>query len=106
MFVIADTAAQTISFPLLANPAWPSNENLIISSRSNEIGSVIERINNFSYQGNRLDISFTAKYVIDAIRALGCDEITFLFNGDTKSFVVKSNKDESIIQLIQPVRTA
>ena len=83
-----------------------SNENLIISSRSNEIGSVIERINNFSYQGNRLDISFTAKYVIDAIRALGCDEITFLFNGDTKSFVVKSNKDESIIQLIQPVRTA
>ena len=76
-----------------------------ISSRSREVGSAKETIGTFNYNGVNLDISFTSKYVIDAIRSLGNDNIVVLFNGDMKPFVIKSKDDESCIQLVLPVRT-
>ena len=82
-----------------------SIESFIISSKSLEIGSVVEKIKNFIYTGERLDISFTAKYVIDAIRAIGSEEISILLNGDMKTFIIKNKNDDSNIQLVQPVRT-
>ena len=82
-----------------------SEDSFVISSKSLEIGSVVERIKNFIYSGDRLDISFTARYVIDAIRAIGSEEITILLNGDMKTFIIKNKNDDSNIQLVQPVRT-
>ena len=80
-------------------------DGVSISSRSQEVGSAVEKISNFHYEGNRLDISFTAKYVIDAIIALGCEEISLKFNGDAKPFVIKNEKDDTCVQLVLPVRT-
>ncbi len=82
-----------------------SSEGAEVSSKSQEVGSVIEKISTFKYEGNRLDISFTARYVIDAIRAIGTEEIYVLFNGDTKPFILKCKEDASIVQLVLPVRT-
>ena len=82
-----------------------SEDSFVISSKSLEIGSVVERIKNFIYHGDRLDISFTARYVIDAIRAIGSEEVTILLNGDMKTFIIKNKNDDSNIQLVQPVRT-
>ena len=80
-------------------------ERAEISSKSQEIGSVVETIDSFTYEGPRLDISFTAKYAIEAIRAIGTENVTILFNGDMKPFVIKNNEDDSNIQLLLPVRT-
>ncbi len=80
-------------------------DNVEISSRSQEIGSAVEKVPNFHYEGNRLDISFTSKYVIDAIKALGSEEIVLSFNGDAKPFVISNSKDDTCIQLVLPVRT-
>ena len=70
-----------------------SEDSFVISSKSLEIGSVVERIKNFIYHGDRLDISFTARYVIDAIRAIGSEEVTILLNGDMKTFIIKNKND-------------
>ena len=76
-----------------------------ISSRSQELGSVVEKIKTFSYKGNKMDISFSAGYVIDAIKSIGQEDIMLCFNGEMKPFVIKSKKDGTIIQLVLPVRT-
>lgn len=82
-----------------------SSDKVEITSKSQEIGSVTEKIDSFKYEGSRLDISFTSKFVIEAIRAIGTEEVTILFNGDMKPFILKNNNDESVLQLILPVRT-
>ena len=41
----------------------------------------------------------------DAIKAIGTDEITINFSGELKPMVVQKDGDNSLIQLISPVRT-
>ena len=60
---------------------------------------------NYRYEGSRLDISFTAKYVTEAIKASGSEEITIGFNGDMKAFVIRNKEDKTALQLVLPVRT-
>ena len=80
-------------------------DGVSVSSRSQEVGSAKETISSFKFKGQYLEISFTSKYVIDAIRSLGSDEIVLYFNGDMKPFVIKAKNKESCIQLVLPVRT-
>ena len=61
-----------------------SADKIEISSRSQEIGSVVEKISNFEYEGQKLDISFSAGYVLDAIKSIESDDIVILFNGEMK----------------------
>ena len=82
-----------------------STERVNLTSNSQEIGSVVESIQNYRYEGSRLDISFTAKYVTEAIKALGSEEITIGFNGDMKAFVIRNKEDKTALQLVLPVRT-
>ena len=81
-------------------------QNLVtISSSSQEIGSVEDTITSAIFEGEDLSISFSAKYLTDAIRAIGSNKISIYFTGPMKPFVIKNNSDESIIQLVLPVRT-
>ena len=52
-----------------------------------------------------IDISFSAKYMLDALKTMKDDEILILLNGEVKPIVIKSMKDESLIQLILPIKT-
>lgn len=76
-----------------------------ISSRSQEIGSVVETISNYEYEGGNLDISFSAQYISEAIKAIGSNDVDICLNGEMKPFVIKNKEDDSIIQLVLPVRT-
>lgn len=58
-----------------------------------------------SYEGNPLEISCSGKYLQEAIKAIGSDEITIDFAGELKPMVVKKEGDDTLIQLISPVRT-
>ncbi len=82
-----------------------NKEKVEISSRSQEVGSVVEKIANYEYVGNKFDISFSAQYIIDAIKAIGSNDIELCFNGEMKPFIVKNKEDNSVIQLVLPVRT-
>ncbi|MBT2692181.1 DNA polymerase III subunit beta [Bacillus sp. ISL-55] len=76
-----------------------------ISSNTPEIGTVVEEIQSQSIDGEDLKISFSAKYMMDALKALEGTEIQISFTGAMRPFVIRPLHDDSILQLILPVRT-
>lgn len=76
-----------------------------ISSNSPEIGKVIELVKSQRIEGEELKISFSAKYMMDALKALEDTEIRIQFTGAMRPFVIRPLMDDSILQLILPVRT-
>ena len=43
--------------------------------------------------------------MIDALRTFDSAEIELLFNGEIKPIIIKNKNDDSLIQLILPIRT-
>ena len=82
-----------------------SEHGVEISSKSSQIGSAVEKLEMFRYEGAPLRISFNSEFVLAAIRALNCEDVTLAFVGEMKPFVVKNAKDDSTIQIVTPVRT-
>jgi DNA polymerase III subunit beta len=76
-----------------------------ISSNTPEVGKVVESIKSQSLEGEELKISFSAKYMMDALKALEGTEIKISFTGAMRPFIIQPYNDESILQLILPVRT-
>ncbi|WP_214482795.1 DNA polymerase III subunit beta [Bacillus sp. SM2101] len=76
-----------------------------ISSNSPEIGKVIEEVQSQSISGEDLKISFSSKYMLDALKVLGETDININFTGAMRPFVIRPLHDDSILQLILPVRT-
>jgi len=76
-----------------------------ISSNTPEVGKVEEQVQSHSIEGEDLKISFSAKYMMDALKALEGLEIKINFTGAMRPFIIHPMNDESIIQLILPVRT-
>jgi len=79
--------------------------NVIISSFSQEIGSVEENLSKAFYKGNPLSISFSARYLNDAIKSINSEKVRVLFTGEMRPFIIKDFEREDIIQLVLPVRT-
>lgn len=82
-----------------------SEDAIEISAKSTQVGSASERIEVFKFSGNNLQISFNSEFVLSAIKALNSEDVTFLFVGEMKPFVIKNPEDESVVQIVTPVRT-
>ena len=82
-----------------------SEDGIEISAKSQQVGSATERIDVFKYDGQELRVSFNSEFVVAAVKALNCEDVTFAFVGEMKPFVVKNASDDSIIQIVTPVRT-
>ncbi|WP_019720254.1 DNA polymerase III subunit beta [Heyndrickxia coagulans] len=76
-----------------------------ITSNSPEIGKVTDRVNCKSIEGEEVKISFSSKYMMDALRALEGTEITIRFTGAMRPFIIRPVNDDTTLQLILPVRT-
>ncbi|WP_019243404.1 MULTISPECIES: DNA polymerase III subunit beta [Bacillus] len=76
-----------------------------ISSNIPEIGKVVEEVRAERIEGEDLKISFNAKFMMDALRALEGTDIQVSFTGAMRPFVIKSENDDTMLQLILPVRT-
>lgn len=81
------------------------NNKLIISSNSPEIGRVEETLEITKETESDIVISFSSKYMMDALRSFKNDKITLLFNSEVKPIILKSADDENLTQLILPIRT-
>ncbi len=80
--------------------------NLIeISSSSQEIGNVNELVEINSISGEEVQISFNAKYVLEALGAIESDEVLFEFTGPLSPFMLKSVNHENMLHLVLPIRT-
>jgi DNA polymerase III subunit beta len=76
-----------------------------VSSNTPEIGKVVEEIQSQTIDGEELKISFSAKYMMDALKALEGSEIQISFTGAMRPFVIRPLNDDTTLQLILPVRT-
>ena len=81
------------------------DSQLVINSYASEIGKVEEKLDVETSQEAAIDISFSAKYMLDALKTIKDEEILILLNGEVKPIVIKSVTDESLIQLILPIKT-
>lgn len=82
-----------------------NDQQLEISSNSPEIGKVFEHVAVDSFEGEGLKISFSAKYMMDALKAVDGTEIRISFTGAMRPFLIRPIDSDEIIQLILPVRT-
>jgi DNA polymerase III subunit beta len=76
-----------------------------ISSNSPEIGKVEEEITVASMDGEELKISFSSKYMIDALKIMETEQVKIEFTGAMRPFIIKPIDHDQILQLILPVRT-
>ena len=82
-----------------------SEESVEISAKSSQVGSAVEKIELVRYVGQNLKVSFNSEFVIAAIKALGCTDVTFAFVGEMKPFVIENASDDSVVQVVTPMRT-
>ena len=81
------------------------NQEVELSSTSPEIGTVKEDVDANNVEGSSLKISFNSKYMMDALKAIDNDEVEVEFSGTMKPFTLKPKDDDSVVQLILPIRT-
>ena len=81
--------------------------NVELSSITNQIGDAKDEITPLDCTDTfPLEIAFSAKYFLEALKAFDSQKITIHFTGEIKPFIISSDKDVNLIQLILPVRAA
>lgn len=78
-----------------------SDSQINISSKS-ENGYLNENLNAF-VEGDRLEISFNSRYLLDALKIIESDDIEFKFSGNLSPAIMKEMNDD-YIYLILPLR--
>jgi DNA polymerase-3 subunit beta len=81
-----------------------SEDEVVLTNKSQEIGESIENLA-AEFKGEPLDISFSGIYVMEAIRNLKGSNLKISFTGEMKPFILSTAEDDTIIQLVLPVRT-
>ncbi len=81
-----------------------NKKELMISSNSPEIGKVEEKIEVDS--DKVISISFSSKFMLDAIKSFNSEKIVLCMNNDSSPIVIKNNDDDSLVQLVLPIKTS
>lgn len=81
------------------------DNHLEITGNSPEVGNVVEEVMANDVDGEDLKISFSAKYMMDALKAVDYDQVKVEFTGAMRPFLIRPVDDDQILQLILPVRT-
>lgn len=83
-----------------------TNKNLlIVRSSSAEIGRVEEKMNITKDNEEEIKISFSAKYMMDALRSFEGNTVELAFEGEVKPIIIKDVEDPNLTQLVLPIRT-
>ena len=80
-----------------------SENEMAIESKS-EIGDVFEKLD-IIQEGADLNIAFNVRYLIDIVRNVDADQLTFNFNNAVSPVIVTPAQDREYVHLILPVRT-
>lgn len=77
---------------------------LIISASSLE-GKGKDKINVTNEFNNNIKISFSVRYMLDALKVLTEEEIYILLNGEISPIILKDKEDGELIELVLPMKT-
>ncbi len=78
---------------------------LILKSSSAEIGRVEEKMPITKNNNEDIKISFSAKYMMEALKSFSTETVNIHFVGEIKPILIKSTEDETLTQLVLPIRT-
>ena len=78
---------------------------LTLKSSSQEIGRVEEKMEVEKNNNEDIRISFSAKYMMEALKSFSTETVEIHFVGEVKPILVKSSEDETLTQLVLPIRT-
>lgn len=78
---------------------------VLISSFASEIGKVEETLLVDKNTNENINISFSSKYMLEALKTFTEEDLLILLNTDSQPIILKSIKDETLIQLILPIKT-
>ena len=78
---------------------------MIISSNIPEIGNVEEKLKIEKNTNKEIKISFSSKYMMEAIKTFDSEEIELSFNGEIKPIIINYVDNDTLTQLILPIRT-
>ena len=83
-----------------------TNGNVMtLKSSSVEIGRVEEKMNITKNNDENIKISFSAKYMMEALKSFSTEMVDLHFVGEIKPILIKSEEDSSLTQLVLPIRT-
>lgn len=82
-----------------------TDDKIYVSSYSVEIGKVEEIIEINKLKGSDLKISFSSKYMLDALKTFKSEKILMLFNGEISPIIIREKLDGDLTQLILPIKT-
>lgn len=81
------------------------NNEFIEINCYDSISSFYGKMSVISFEGEPFEISCSSKYLTEAIKAIGSDVVTLYFSGELKPIILKNDEDQTLLQLISPVRT-
>lgn len=82
-----------------------SENNILLTSSNQEIGSYKEDVMISDLKGGNITISCSGKFLLDALRSFNHEQVEILLNGELKPLILRRKDDDSLIQLVSPVRT-
>ena len=81
------------------------NNDMVINSYASEIGKVEEKLVVSSTDNASINISFSSKYMLEALKVFKSENVDILLNNDVKPIIIKSKDDDSLFELILPIKT-
>ena len=78
---------------------------LTMKSSSAEIGRVEEKMNIIKDKEEDITISFSARYVMEALKVFDTEMCEISFVGEVNPIIFKGKDQEDLIQLVLPIRT-
>ena len=82
-----------------------NGNTLLLKSSSLEIGRVEEKMIIDKNNDEDIKISFSAKYMMEALKSFSTESVDLHFVGEIKPILIKSEEDETLTQLVLPIRT-
>jgi len=82
-----------------------NGDTLLLKSSSVEIGRVEEKMNISKNNDENIKISFSAKYMMEALKSFSTENVELHFIGEIKPILIKSSDDGTLTQLVLPIRT-
>lgn len=80
-----------------------SDGNLTVHTNNPDLGAATETIS-ITYDGNDLEVTFNAKYMLDTLTSLDADEINIALKDELSPCRVYQEKDQDYIAVIMPMR--
>ena len=82
-----------------------NNNDITIRASNIEMGKVEEKMTVENETNNKLKISFSAKYMLEALKMFNKEKILIQLNGEISPIIMKEIDNDELIELILPMKT-